>query len=121
MKFLIDRCAGKRLADWLRSRGHDVVEGRTLGPDPGDSTLLKWAVSQGRVLVTIDMDFGKLVFAAAVPHSGILRLPDLPASARIAIVDEVLRRYAHELEARAVVTVRGGRIRISRSGGGEGG
>jgi len=36
MKFLIDRCAGQLLADWLRTQGHDVVESRELGPDPGN-------------------------------------------------------------------------------------
>ena len=36
MKFLIDRCAGRLLADWLRKQGHDVVESHELGPDPGD-------------------------------------------------------------------------------------
>ena len=30
MKFLIDRCAGRLLADWLRKEGHDVVESREL-------------------------------------------------------------------------------------------
>jgi len=40
MKFLVDRCAGKRLADWLRGEGHDVLEARTLLPDPGDRELL---------------------------------------------------------------------------------
>ena len=43
MKFLIDRCAGRLLADWLRDQGHDVVESRELGPDPGDRALLEWA------------------------------------------------------------------------------
>ena len=46
MKFLVDRCVGRRLAEWLSQRGHDVVEARTLGPDSGDSELLKWAVGQ---------------------------------------------------------------------------
>lgn len=26
MKFLVDRCAGATLAQWLRSKGHDVAE-----------------------------------------------------------------------------------------------
>jgi len=56
MKFLVDRCAGKRLADWLRSEGHDVLEAHTLGPDPGDREILELAAKQGRVLVTIDTD-----------------------------------------------------------------
>ncbi len=41
MKFLIDRCAGQGLADWLRDQGHDVVESRERGPDPGDRILLE--------------------------------------------------------------------------------
>lgn len=57
MRFLIDRCAGRRLADWLRQQGHDVVESRERGRDPGDRTLLEWAAAEERVLVTMDKDF----------------------------------------------------------------
>jgi predicted nuclease of predicted toxin-antitoxin system len=46
MRFLIDRCAGRLLADWLRNEGHDVVESRELGPDPGDRALLDWAAKE---------------------------------------------------------------------------
>ena len=52
MKFLIDRSAGQLLAEWLRNEGHDVVESRELGPDPGDRALLEWAAREARVLVT---------------------------------------------------------------------
>ena len=37
----MDRCAGARLAEWLRIDGHDVVEARELGPNPGDRALLE--------------------------------------------------------------------------------
>ena len=57
MGFLVDRCAGRRLAEWLRSLGHDVVEARSLGPDPGDKEVLRMAAKEGRILVTIDTDF----------------------------------------------------------------
>jgi hypothetical protein len=33
MKFLVDRCAGRKLAEWLRGQGHDVLESQSLGPD----------------------------------------------------------------------------------------
>ena len=62
MKFLVDRCAGATLAQWLRSKGHDVIEARELGPDPGDEQLLAQAFAEHRVLVTLDKDFGALVF-----------------------------------------------------------
>ena len=55
MKFLVDRCAGPQLADWLRSQGHDVLESRQLGPDPGDQALLERANVEGRVLERSDL------------------------------------------------------------------
>ena len=75
MRFLVDRCAGRQLADWLREKGYDVLEARELGPDPGDGALLGHANAERRILVTIDTDFGELVFLHDVAHSGLVRLP----------------------------------------------
>ena len=115
MKFLIDRCAGRRLADWLRGQGHDVVESQDWGPDPGDRVLLDRATAEDRVLVTMDKDFGKFLFAQGIPHCGLVRLPDVLADQRIRLMEQILTRFGAELDDRAVVTVRGERIRISRS------
>ena len=114
MRFLVDRCAGYRLAQWLRINGHNVVEARELGPDPGDRALLEIAESEARILVTIDTDFGELIHLYDVPHAGLVRLPDVPAAQRIALMSELLDRHRDALEARSIVTVRGGRVRISR-------
>ena len=54
MKFLVDRCAGRMIADWLREHGYDVVEARDRTPDPGDRALLEWAASESRILITLD-------------------------------------------------------------------
>lgn len=64
--------------------------------------------------MTIDTDFGELIYLHDVPHAGLVRLPDVPAERRIALMSEVIERHSDELEERAVVTVRGGRIRVSR-------
>lgn len=114
MKFLIDRCAGRRLADWLRQRGHDVVESQERGADPGDRSLLVWADSEQRILVTMDKDFGKLIFASGEAHSGVVRLPDVPAEVRIALMDMLLTNHDEDLRGGAVITVKGDRVRISR-------
>jgi len=72
VKFLIDRCAGRRLAQWLRTLGYDVIESREFGPDPGDRALLQQAAIQQRVLVTMDKDFGHFVFASEADHRGVV-------------------------------------------------
>ncbi len=113
MRFLVDRCAGVRLARWLREQGHDVVESRERGDDPGDRALLQLAADERRILVTIDTDFGQLVFAEDLPHCGLIRLPDVPAERRIALVADLLARHASDLEKHAIVTVRAGRVRIA--------
>jgi len=115
MRFLVDRCAGKTIADWLRLQGHDVVESRERGPDPGDSVLLDWAANEARVLVTIDTDFGQLVFFDRRPHAGLIRLPDVRASQRVLLMEHILARYTAELEQGLIITVQNDRIRISKS------
>ena len=114
MRFLIDRCAGRRLAEWLISQGHDVVHVAELGPDPGDATLLSAALEQRRILITIDADFGTLVFRDAAKHCGVIRLPDVLADQRIVIMGQLLEKHAGDMEASCIITVRGNRVRITQ-------
>jgi predicted nuclease of predicted toxin-antitoxin system len=113
VRFLIDRCAGRRLADRLRELGHDVLESQERGSDPGDPTILLWAASEQRILVTMDKDFGHLVFLQGERHCGLVRLPDVPAQSRIEMMEQVLERHAEDLVIGAVITVRGSRIRVA--------
>lgn len=113
MRFLIDRCAGRRLAAWLQREGHDVLEARELGPDPGDQALLARAARERRVLVTLDKHFGQHIFQAEHEHSGLVRLPDVPAAERAELMKQVLESHSDDLAAARVVTVRGSRIRVS--------
>lgn len=114
MKFLVDRCAGRKLAEWLSARGHDVTYAPSLGPDPGDRVLLEWAVRNRCVLITIDTDFGTLVHTEHMVHHGIVRLPDVPAERRIRLMEQVLANHATDIGERVIITVRGGRIRVSK-------
>jgi predicted nuclease of predicted toxin-antitoxin system len=113
VRFLVDRCAGRRLAEWLREQGHDVRAAWDQGPDPGDAELLRLAASEGRILVTIDSDFGMLVFLGKARPAGVVRLPDVIADRRIELMAQILAKHEDEL-ARSIVVVRGRRIRISR-------
>ena len=109
----MDRCAGRRLAEWLRDEGHDVVDASSLGADPGDRALLELAESENRVLVTMDKDFGELIYLRRVSHSGLILLPDVRVYQRIEMMGAVIDDHLQALEERSVVTVRGGRIRVS--------
>ena len=113
MKFLIDRCAGQRLATWLQAQGHDVRVSWEQEPDPGDAALLRMAAEEARILVTIDSDFGTLVYLSRAAHAGVVRLPDVAATQRIRLMEDLIGRHGPELP-QSIVTVRRGRIRLSR-------
>lgn len=114
MRFLVDRCAGKKIADRLRTLGHDVAEIGDRGSDPGDTAILRWAADEKRVLVTMDKDFGALIFLSGAPHAGLIRLPHVPSKERLALIEQLLANHTPEQLEQAVVTVRGTRVRISR-------
>lgn len=97
--------------------GHEVIEARESGPDPGDREILARASAEGCVLVTMDKDFGEFIFVEGQSHCGLVRLPDVPSDKRITLMEKVLASHAADLNERSVVTVRGGRIRTSRPGG----
>jgi hypothetical protein len=44
-----------------------------------------------------------------------LRLPDVPAAERIELLADVLRRHREELSLGYLITVKNGRIRISKA------
>ena len=85
-----------------------------MGRDPGDAALLRLAADQGRVLITIDTDFGTLIHVRTQAHAGLIRLPDQPAARRIELMAQILADHAETELSRAVVTVKGSRIRIAR-------
>ena len=113
MRFLVDSSAGRSLVVWLRSQGHDVLDADEMRPDPGDRALLQFASGEDRVLITIDTDFGRLIFVEEAAHAGLVRLPDVPAQRRIELMAEIISSYGSHLDNRAIVTVRGDRVRIS--------
>lgn len=66
-------------------------------------------------LITIDTDFGQLIFHEGTPHAGLIRLPDVRANERLQILEDLLERFSDELQKAHIITVRGGRVRVSRS------
>jgi predicted nuclease of predicted toxin-antitoxin system len=79
---------------------------------PSDLEVLAAAASAGRVLITLDKDFGELAVAFGQPHTGIVRLVEVSLKAQAAVLRTALLRYGTELTQGAIVTASPGRIRI---------
>lgn len=58
MKVLLDTCVWGGARSVLEAAGHDVIWTGDWEKDPGDEEILAYAHREGRVLVTLDKDFG---------------------------------------------------------------
>lgn len=96
----------------LRAAGHDVAYVGDWPEDPGDAEILGHAERDGRVLVTLDKDFGTLALLAGRRHAGIVRLVDIPAREQAHASLRALAQFGAELAAGAIVTVEPGRLRL---------
>jgi predicted nuclease of predicted toxin-antitoxin system len=112
VNLLLGSCVCPRAIDDLRDAGHDVVWVGDWDHDPGDDEILARAHAEGRVLVTIDKDFGELAIVRGAPHCGIVRLVDLSVRAQASVCLQVLRLHGAELRNGAIVTAELGRLRV---------
>lgn len=112
MKVLLDACVWGKARQALEAAGHDVVWAGDWAEDPGDAEVLARAHAQGRVLVTLDKDFGELAIVYRRPHSGIVRLVGFGARAQGETAVAVLDRLGSELRRGALVVADPRRVRV---------
>jgi predicted nuclease of predicted toxin-antitoxin system len=112
VKLLLDTCLSGVAVASLKAAGHDVIWAGDWPADPGDDEILALAYREGRILITLDKDFGELAVVREQAHAGIIRLVVLSASQQAPTCVMVLNRYGTELQSGAIVTVEPGRIRV---------
>lgn len=112
MKILVDSCVWGKTAEELRASGHDVVDVREWPHDPGDEQVLLAGSNDGRVVVTLDKDFGELAVLRGMKHRGIVRLVDIPGRLQAQAVLSVIVVHADLLARGGIVTVEPGRVRL---------
>ena len=114
MKFLLDVNTGGALATHLLNEGHDVELVSRIDLSMSDDDILRWAVRENRIIVTTDSDFDQMVWLRQQPHSGILRLENLPRSERMQLFKEVLANHSDLLINGAIIIATQRKIRIRK-------
>lgn len=93
--------------------GYDVKTVRYVDPKAKDSEILSLAVKDSRMVITMDKDFGELVYNSGKKHAGvlILRLEDANGEQKVGIVKKILHEHADKIENKFCV-FQDGRLRI---------
>lgn len=115
LRFLVDVNAGFAIATALRDAGHDVLFAGDLDWRMPDVELLSLAHRQQRIVLTMDTDFGEMVYGSGLPHAGILllRMPGANRLERIQVIQEIIDRYGDQLLGHFCV-YRQGKLRVRR-------
>ena len=116
MRFLADESCDFSVVRALRAAKHDVVAISEVSPRAEDDEVRERAVSDERILITEDKDFGQLVYASMRRTGGVIFIR-FPARARRQLADAVVdlvRQRSQRLVGNFTV-IQPGRVRTGRN------
>ena len=115
MRLLADESCDFSVVRALRAAGHDVNAVVETHRGASDEVVIKLAVSEQRILLTEDKDFGQLVHAAMGQTGGVvfIRFPATARAGLAATLVDLFSTHGAELVG-AFAVVQPGRVRISR-------
>jgi len=114
MRFLADMGVAQRVVEWLRTKGHDAVHLRDEGLQRmPNGEIFEKAVSEKRIILTFDLDFGEIVALSGGRRVSIIlfRLHNTRTPHVINRLERVLMDSSHALEEGAIVVVQESRHR----------
>jgi predicted nuclease of predicted toxin-antitoxin system len=115
MKLVIDMNLSPSWVELLIAHGFEAVHWSAVGAATAtDETIMSWALTQSRVVVTNDLDFGHILALthATGPSVVLIRGPQLLPSQSGDVVVECLKTYEHELEQGALIVIDHQRQRV---------
>jgi predicted nuclease of predicted toxin-antitoxin system len=114
VRFLVDMPLSPELCVWLQSLGHDAVHANDLGMSQApDVEILRRAAEAGRVIVTADLDFPRLLSMvnASGPGLILLRGGNYSEAESRACVQRVLMQISHDDLPCSIVVVEPHKVR----------
>jgi len=116
MRFLADMGVSLQIVQWLRRNGDDAVHLRDEGLQRlPDSNIFDKAFSEGRVILTFDLDFGEIVALSSgrIVSVILFRLHNTRTIHVLQRLQDALT-FRLELEKGAVIVVEETRCRVRR-------
>ena len=100
LKFLVDVGVGKKVEEFLLEKSYDTKAVRSLDQRMPDQEIIRLAALENRIVITMDKDFGELVYHSGMDHCGILllRLEDASGSEKRQVIDEILTKHADNIK-----------------------
>lgn len=100
IRFLVDINVGGEIERYLREKGYDTKSVREIDIRMKDEDIIRVATAEERMVVTMDKDFGELVYHSSAGHSGVLllRLEDETVDEKLQVVRHIIENYSTEVK-----------------------
>ena len=108
LRLLIDMNLSPSWVEVLREAGFEAAHWYLIGaPNAHDSELFAWARENGYIIFTHDLDFGALLAATGAESPSVfqIRTDDVSPDALAPRAIDLLRRFAPQLSAGALIVV----------------
>ena len=105
MRLLADENIERAIVIWLRERGHDVSYVIEMDPAAPDPAVGERANRENRVLISYDLDFGRLVFKEGMRLPGLVLMRDRTPDAAD-VLNVFVRRWLpveHGLSGKVII------------------
>lgn len=113
LRLLVDVGVGGLAEEMLKAEGHDITTVRSIDPRMTDDDIVRLAAKEGRMVVTMDRDFGELVYHSGLRHAGVLllRMEDADGQEKAEALLQILREHGWRM-ADCFCVYQKGRLRI---------
>jgi len=100
LRFLVDVGVGKGIEIYLREEGYDTNAVRNIDPRMEDEEIIRTAVLENCMVITMDKDFGELIYHSSMEHSGVLllRLEDATGTEKLQVVKHIMMNYLDRIK-----------------------
>lgn len=107
MKFIVDECTGPTVAKWLVSEGYDILSISLERKGISDKEILKIALTEDRIVITNDKDFGELIFKEKLSHCGVifLRLSNETPTNKVFVLKNLLHNHIEIIDKEHFIVV----------------
>ena len=117
-RFLLDQMFDRAVLAGLREAGFDVLAVSEIGMSTADDAeIVQWAITNARVVITLDDHFGDWAILPLDTHSGVIRLKVNPTttSNTLKLLLPFLNKYSDRNFSNHLVIVRSTGIRWIRT------
>ena len=113
LKFALDVGVGNKVGQYLMNEGYDALLIASINPNMADFEILAIAENEKRMVVTMDKDFGELVYHSGKAHAGVLllRLEDATGDEKVEVMQFIMDNFKDQLENKFCV-FKNGQLRI---------